>query len=109
MITLFVYLFRSYQVYMVGLSISGILVLYPVGVDSRKTTGTCTNRLLSWLLLSVMYLMSKASCKTTIEPEVSREAVSLFLQVRGKAVYILPYSDTTLALLLVGFTEYEYD
>ncbi|MFS7896719.1 hypothetical protein Hanom_Chr00s005633g01729561 [Helianthus anomalus] len=28
---------------------------------------------------------------------------------RGKTVYILPYSDTTLALLLVGFTEYDDD
>ncbi|MFS7976400.1 hypothetical protein Hanom_Chr10g00892011 [Helianthus anomalus] len=28
---------------------------------------------------------------------------------RGKAVYILPSSDPTLALLLVGFTEYDDD
>ncbi|MFS7890975.1 hypothetical protein Hanom_Chr07g00660211 [Helianthus anomalus] len=56
-----------------------------------------------------MCLMSKASCKTTIEPGVSLEAASLFLQGRGKAVYILPFSDPTLALLLVGFTEYDDD
>ncbi|MFS8016291.1 hypothetical protein Hanom_Chr15g01366821 [Helianthus anomalus] len=28
---------------------------------------------------------------------------------RGKAAYILPSSDPTLALLLVGFTEYDDD
>ncbi|MFS7958177.1 hypothetical protein Hanom_Chr07g00675141 [Helianthus anomalus] len=28
---------------------------------------------------------------------------------RGKAVYILPSSDPTFALLLVGFTEYDDD
>ncbi|MFS7979165.1 hypothetical protein Hanom_Chr10g00924191 [Helianthus anomalus] len=28
---------------------------------------------------------------------------------RGKVVYILPSSDPTLALLLVGFTEYDDD
>ncbi|MFS7890246.1 hypothetical protein Hanom_Chr00s000008g01616481 [Helianthus anomalus] len=41
------------------------------------------------------------------EPGVSLEAASLFLRSRGKAVYILPSSDPTLALLLVGFTEYD--
>ncbi|KAJ0546563.1 hypothetical protein HanRHA438_Chr08g0347001 [Helianthus annuus] len=35
------------------------------------------------------------------------EAASLFLRGRGKAVYILPSSEPTLALLLVGFTEYD--
>ncbi|MFS8017292.1 hypothetical protein Hanom_Chr15g01378681 [Helianthus anomalus] len=39
---------------------------------------------------------------------VSLEATSLFLRGRGKDVYILPYSDPTFALLLVGFTKY-YD
>ncbi len=34
-----------------------------------------------------------------IEPGVSLEAASLFPRVRGKAVYILPSSDPTLALL----------
>ena len=33
----------------------------------------------------------------------------LFLRGRGKAVYILPSSDPTFALLLVGFTEYDDD
>ncbi|MFS7955996.1 hypothetical protein Hanom_Chr07g00649381 [Helianthus anomalus] len=56
-----------------------------------------------------MCLMSNASCKTTIEPGVSLEAASLFLPGRGKAVYILPSLDPTLALLLVGFTEYDDD
>ncbi|MFS8003604.1 hypothetical protein Hanom_Chr13g01215881 [Helianthus anomalus] len=37
------------------------------------------------------------------------EAASLFLRARGIAVYILPFSDPTLALLLVGFTEYDDD
>ncbi|MFS7939743.1 hypothetical protein Hanom_Chr05g00455511 [Helianthus anomalus] len=78
------------------------------GVDSRKTGGTCANRLLSQLL-SAMCLMSKALCKTTTEPGVSLEATFLFLQVRGKTVYILPSSDPTLALLLVGYTEYVDD
>ncbi|MFS7991782.1 hypothetical protein Hanom_Chr12g01074641 [Helianthus anomalus] len=41
------------------------------------------------------------------EPRVSLEAASLFLRGRGKAVYILPSSDPTLALLLVGFTKYD--
>ncbi|MFS8033149.1 hypothetical protein Hanom_Chr17g01566121 [Helianthus anomalus] len=40
---------------------------------------------------------------------VSLEAASLFLRGRGKAVCILPSSDPTLALLLVGFTEYDDD
>ncbi|MFS7988231.1 hypothetical protein Hanom_Chr11g01032241 [Helianthus anomalus] len=40
---------------------------------------------------------------------VSLEVASLFLWGRGKAVYILPSSDPTLALLLVGFTEYDDD
>ncbi|MFS7944310.1 hypothetical protein Hanom_Chr06g00510651 [Helianthus anomalus] len=39
---------------------------------------------------------------------VSVEATSLFLRSRGKAVYILPSSDPTFVLLLMGFTEY-YD
>ncbi|MFS8029154.1 hypothetical protein Hanom_Chr16g01518981 [Helianthus anomalus] len=40
---------------------------------------------------------------------VSPEAASLFLRGRGKAVYILPSSYPTFALLLVGFTEYDDD
>ncbi|MFS8000245.1 hypothetical protein Hanom_Chr12g01176051 [Helianthus anomalus] len=48
-------------------------------------------------------------CKTTTEPGVSLEAASLFQQGRGKTLYILPPSDPTLALLLVGFTEYDDD
>ncbi|MFS7891814.1 hypothetical protein Hanom_Chr00s000387g01641611 [Helianthus anomalus] len=40
---------------------------------------------------------------------VSLEAASLFLQGRSEVVYILPSSDSTLALLLVGFTEYDDD
>ncbi|MFS7981338.1 hypothetical protein Hanom_Chr10g00949741 [Helianthus anomalus] len=43
------------------------------------------------------------------QEELSLEAASLFLQDRGKVVYILPFSDPTLALLLVGFTEYDDD
>ncbi|MFS7938944.1 hypothetical protein Hanom_Chr05g00445761 [Helianthus anomalus] len=39
----------------------------------------------------------------------SLEAASLFLRGRGKALYILPSSDPTLALLWVGFTEYDDD
>ncbi|MFS7962932.1 hypothetical protein Hanom_Chr08g00732271 [Helianthus anomalus] len=39
----------------------------------------------------------------------SLEVASLFLLGRGKVVYILPSSDPTLALLLVGFTEYDDD
>ncbi|KAJ0449185.1 putative alcohol O-acetyltransferase [Helianthus annuus] len=46
---------------------------------------------------------------SSIEPGVSLEAASLFLRGRGKAVYILHSSDPTLALLLVGFTEYDDD
>ncbi|KAJ0940434.1 hypothetical protein HanRHA438_Chr02g0083371 [Helianthus annuus] len=44
--------------------------------------------------------------QTTMERGVSLEAASLFLRGRGKVVYILPSSDPTLALLLVGFTKY---
>ncbi|MFS7933235.1 hypothetical protein Hanom_Chr04g00377311 [Helianthus anomalus] len=40
---------------------------------------------------------------------VSLKTVSLFLWSRGKVVYILPCSDPTLDLLLVGFTEYDDD
>ncbi|MFS7915929.1 hypothetical protein Hanom_Chr02g00171161 [Helianthus anomalus] len=54
-----------------------------------------------------MCLMSKALCKTTIERGVTLEATSLFLWGRGKAVYILPFSDPTLALLLVRFIKYD--
>ncbi|MFS7948834.1 hypothetical protein Hanom_Chr06g00564471 [Helianthus anomalus] len=71
-----------------------------VALIAERQGSTCTNRCLSQLL-SVMCLMSKALCKTTIEPGVSLEAVSLFLRGRGKAVYISPSSDSTLALLLV--------
>ncbi|MFS7991414.1 hypothetical protein Hanom_Chr12g01070491 [Helianthus anomalus] len=45
----------------------------------------------------------------TFEPGVLLEIASLFLRCRGKAVYILPSSDPALALLLVGFTEYDDD
>ncbi|KAF5806690.1 hypothetical protein HanXRQr2_Chr05g0224541 [Helianthus annuus] len=44
-----------------------------------------------------------------MEPGVSLEATSLFLRDRGKAVYIFPSSNHTLALLLVGFTKYDDD
>ncbi|MFS7941888.1 hypothetical protein Hanom_Chr06g00481651 [Helianthus anomalus] len=54
-----------------------------------------------------MNRMSKARCKTTIESGVSLEAVSLFLRGRCKAFYILFFLDITLALLLVGFSEYD--
>ncbi|MFS7899754.1 hypothetical protein Hanom_Chr11g01061941 [Helianthus anomalus] len=37
------------------------------------------------------------------------EAVSLFQWGRGKVVYNSPSSDPTLALLLVGYTEYDDD
>ncbi|MFS8018433.1 hypothetical protein Hanom_Chr15g01392001 [Helianthus anomalus] len=37
------------------------------------------------------------------------EAAFLFLRSRGKTVYILPYSDPTLALLLVGYIKYDND
>ncbi|MFS7901963.1 hypothetical protein Hanom_Chr01g00005741 [Helianthus anomalus] len=43
------------------------------------------------------------------EPGVSLEEASLFLQGKGKVVYILLFSDPTLALLLVGFTDYDDD
>ncbi|KAJ0751490.1 hypothetical protein HanLR1_Chr05g0193961 [Helianthus annuus] len=79
-----------------------------VALIAERQGVTCTNRLLS-RLLSVMCLMSKAWCKSTIEPGVSLEAASLFLRGRGKAAYILPSSDPTFALLLVGFTPYNDD
>ncbi|MFS8019672.1 hypothetical protein Hanom_Chr15g01406451 [Helianthus anomalus] len=44
-----------------------------------------------------------------LESGVAREAASLFLRRKGKVVYILPSSNPTLALLLVGFTEYDDD
>ncbi|KAM0039387.1 hypothetical protein Hdeb2414_s0012g00381531 [Helianthus debilis subsp. tardiflorus] len=40
---------------------------------------------------------------------VSLEAASLFLRGRGKVLYILPFSDAILALLLIGFSEYDDD
>ncbi|MFS7939689.1 hypothetical protein Hanom_Chr05g00454851 [Helianthus anomalus] len=50
-------------------------------------------------------------CKfaTTIEPRVLLEAVSLFLRGRDNVIYILPYSDHTLASLLMRFIEYDDD
>ncbi|MFS7946998.1 hypothetical protein Hanom_Chr06g00542851 [Helianthus anomalus] len=44
-----------------------------------------------------------------LEPGLSLESTSLFLTGRGKSVYILPSSDTTLTLLLVGFNKYDDD
>ncbi|MFS8000160.1 hypothetical protein Hanom_Chr12g01175101 [Helianthus anomalus] len=44
-----------------------------------------------------------------MESGVLLEAASLLLRGRGKVVYILPSSDPSLALLLVGFTEYDDD
>ncbi|MFS7949884.1 hypothetical protein Hanom_Chr06g00576831 [Helianthus anomalus] len=55
-----------------------------VALIAERQKGTCTNR-------------------------VSLEAASLFLRCRGKAVSILPSSDPTFVLLLVGFTEYDDD
>ncbi|MFS7947818.1 hypothetical protein Hanom_Chr06g00552671 [Helianthus anomalus] len=75
---------------------------------AERQKGTCTNRPL-YRLLSVMCIVSKTLCKTTIEPGVSLEAVSLFLRGRGKSVYILPSSDFSLALLLMRFNEYDDD
>ncbi|MFS8034177.1 hypothetical protein Hanom_Chr17g01578181 [Helianthus anomalus] len=63
-----------------------------VTLIAERHGGTCTNQSL-----------------TPIESGVSLEAASLFLQVRGKVVYIIPSSDPTLTLLLVGFTEYDDD
>ncbi|MFS7981761.1 hypothetical protein Hanom_Chr10g00954781 [Helianthus anomalus] len=37
------------------------------------------------------------------------ETTSLFLQGRGKTVYILPYSYPTFNLLLIGFSGYDDD
>ncbi|MFS7902380.1 hypothetical protein Hanom_Chr01g00010611 [Helianthus anomalus] len=48
-----------------------------------------------------MYLIT-----TFKRARVSLETASLFLQGRGKVVYILPSSDPTFALLLVGFPKY---
>ncbi|MFS7947883.1 hypothetical protein Hanom_Chr06g00553391 [Helianthus anomalus] len=56
-----------------------------------------------------MALMSKACYRTTIKLGVSLEATSLFIRGRDKVVYILPSSDPTIALLLVGFTKYDDD
>ncbi|MFS7987494.1 hypothetical protein Hanom_Chr11g01023331 [Helianthus anomalus] len=55
-----------------------------VALIAERQGSTCTNRHLSQLFSGV-----------------SLEATSLFLRGRGKAVYILPSSDLTLALLLV--------
>ncbi|MFS7901398.1 hypothetical protein Hanom_Chr16g01421121 [Helianthus anomalus] len=44
-----------------------------------------------------------------MEPGVSLEVASLFLRGKGKTLYTLPFSDPTLTLLLVGFTEYNDD
>ncbi|MFS8014979.1 hypothetical protein Hanom_Chr15g01351021 [Helianthus anomalus] len=44
-----------------------------------------------------------------IEPRVSLDVASLFLRGRGKFVYILPSLDSTLALLLMRFIEYDDD
>ncbi|MFS7996571.1 hypothetical protein Hanom_Chr12g01131481 [Helianthus anomalus] len=58
-----------------------------VALISERQGGTCTNLPLSQVLI-VMCLMSKD---------------------RGNVVYILLSSDPTLALLLLGFTEYDDD
>ncbi|MFS7955150.1 hypothetical protein Hanom_Chr07g00639251 [Helianthus anomalus] len=63
-----------------------------VALIAERQGGACTNRRLSQLLSGVSF-----------------EATSLFLRGRGKAVYISPSSDPTLALLLVGYTEYDDD
>ncbi|MFS8014132.1 hypothetical protein Hanom_Chr15g01341021 [Helianthus anomalus] len=83
-------------------------MLHVVVLITERQKGTCTNRPLS-RLLSVMCLVSKALCKTTIESGVLLEEASIFLRSRGKAVYTLPSSDPTLALLLMRFPEYDDD
>ncbi|MFS7960899.1 hypothetical protein Hanom_Chr08g00708451 [Helianthus anomalus] len=70
-----------------------LIMHHVVALIAERQKGTCTSRLLSRLLSS----------------GVSLKAASLFLLGRGKVVYILPSSDPTLALLLVGFTEYDDD
>ena len=62
---------------------------------------------LSRLLCYVLYV--QGLMQNHYRAGVSLEAVSLFPRGRGKAVYILPSSDPTLALLLVGLTEYDDD
>ncbi|MFS7965295.1 hypothetical protein Hanom_Chr09g00760601 [Helianthus anomalus] len=85
-----------------------LIMHHVVALIAERQKGTCTNWHLS-SLLSVMCLVSKALCKTTIKSGVSLEAVSLFLRGRGKAVYILPSSGPTLALLLMGYDDDEDD
>ncbi|MFS7934641.1 hypothetical protein Hanom_Chr05g00393991 [Helianthus anomalus] len=71
-----------------------------VALIAERQRGTCTNQLSAF----VPIVECCEPCKTTIEPGVSLEAAFLYLQGRGKVVYILPSSDPTLALLLMGFT-----
>ncbi|MFS7914369.1 hypothetical protein Hanom_Chr02g00152561 [Helianthus anomalus] len=61
------------------------------------------------LCCAYVEVVSILCSNSTMEPGVSLEAASLFLWGRGNAVYILPSSDPTLALLLMGFTEYDDD
>ncbi|KAJ0455755.1 hypothetical protein HanIR_Chr15g0754711 [Helianthus annuus] len=59
------------------------------------------------MILTLFFFFFITKSKNYYEPGVLLEATPLFLRGRGKAVYILSSSDPTLALLLMGFTEYD--
>ncbi|KAJ0659225.1 hypothetical protein HanOQP8_Chr14g0523641 [Helianthus annuus] len=90
---------RLYLVY-------GYLAICSCAVDSRKTRGA---HALIGLFAESYAPYVQGLMQNYMEPGVSLEAASLVLWGRGKAVYILPSSDRTLALILVGFTEYDDD
>ncbi|MFS8016581.1 putative fructose-bisphosphate aldolase [Helianthus anomalus] len=69
-----------------------------VTLIAERQKGKCTNRPLS-RLLSVKCLVSKSSCKTTMELGVSLEVVSLFLRGRGKRTVVsIPNGPSALAV-----------
>ncbi|MFS8024595.1 hypothetical protein Hanom_Chr16g01465031 [Helianthus anomalus] len=78
------------------------------GIDSRKTR---VHALFGFCPIAECYVpYVQGLMQNYYRVGVLLEVVSLFLRGRGKSVYILPYSDPILALLLVIFTEYDdYD
>ncbi|MFS7982997.1 hypothetical protein Hanom_Chr11g00969351 [Helianthus anomalus] len=79
---------------------------HELALIAERKGGTCINRHLSRLLsVYVPYVQGLMQNYYRARGVVSLEAASLFPRGRGKVVYIYP----TLALLLMGFNEYDHD
>ncbi|MFS7979329.1 hypothetical protein Hanom_Chr10g00926031 [Helianthus anomalus] len=73
-----------------------LIMHHVVALIAERQGGTCTNRPFCRELCA---LCPRLDAKLLWSRGVSLKAASLFLRVRGKAVYILPSSEPTLAFL----------